>query len=87
MIAMGVANTDTLFTGREKPAENQGKQKMNYTQIAISAVEALVQNGPTIVEDITAMLRPLKEGREPTADEWAFARQQLDTANEAVQAG
>lgn len=59
---------------------------MNYTQIAISAVEALIQNGPTIVEDISALLRPLKEGREPTADEWAFARQQLDAANEAVQA-
>ncbi|MCG4255619.1 hypothetical protein K6W27_00045 [Acetobacter senegalensis] len=66
-------------------AENQERQKMNYTQIAISAVEALIQNGPTIVEDISALLRPIKEGREPTADEWAFARQQLDDANEAVQ--
>lgn len=70
-----------------KPAEKQERQKMNYTQIAISAVEALVQNGPTIVEDISALLKPLKEGREPTADEWAFARQQLDAANQAVQAG
>lgn len=42
---------------------------MNYTQIAVSAVEALIQNGPMIVEDIKALLRPLKEGREPTADE------------------
>lgn len=71
----------------QKPTENQERQKMNYTQIAVSAVEALIQNGPTIVADISALLRPLKEGREPTADEWAFARQQLDAANEAVQAG
>ncbi|MCG4258811.1 hypothetical protein K6W27_16535 [Acetobacter senegalensis] len=72
---------------RQKSALNQGRQTVNYTQIAISAVEALIQNGPTIVEDISALLRPLKEGREPTADEWAFARQQLDAANAAVQAG
>lgn len=71
----------------QKSAENQERQKMNYTQIAISAVEALIQNGPTIVEDITALLKPLKEGREPTAEEWAFARQQLDDANEAAQTG
>ncbi|KAA8389641.1 hypothetical protein FOH24_08790 [Acetobacter tropicalis] len=58
---------------------------MNYTQIAVSAVEALIQNGPMIVEDIKALLRPLKEGREPTADEWAFAEQQLDAANVQVQ--
>lgn len=59
---------------------------MDYTQIAISAIEALIQNGPTIVEDISALLRPIKEEREPTADEWAFARQQMDAANAAVQA-
>lgn len=60
---------------------------MNYTQIAISAVEALIQNGPTIVADIKALLAPIKEGREPTDAEWAFAEQQLDAANAAVQAG
>lgn len=60
---------------------------MNYTQIAISAVEALIQNGPMIVADIKALLAPIKEGRAPTNSEWAFAEQQLDSANAAVQAG
>lgn len=81
------SNTGTLFHEPPQTGRNQERQKMNYTQIAVSAVEALIQNGPTIVEDISALLRPLKEGREPTADEWAFARQQLDAANAAVQAG
>lgn len=87
MVAKGVANADTLFHAPPKLAENQGRQTVNYTQIAISAVEALIQNGPTIVEDISALLRPIKEGREPTVDEWAFACQQLDAANAAVQMG
>lgn len=60
---------------------------MNYTQIAISAVEALIQNGPMIVADIKALLAPIKEGRSPTDAEWAFAEQQMDAANAAVQAG
>ncbi|MCP1231711.1 hypothetical protein [Acetobacter indonesiensis] len=60
---------------------------MNYTEIAVSAVEALIQNGPTIVADIKALLAPIKEGREPTDVEWAFAERQLDAANAAVQAG
>lgn len=58
---------------------------MNYTQIAISAVEALIQNGPMIVADIKALLTPIKEGRAPTDTEWAFAEQQLDGANTSVQ--
>ncbi|MGF1276662.1 hypothetical protein [Acetobacter pasteurianus] len=60
---------------------------MNYASIAIAAVEALIENGPVIVEDISALLKPLKEGRAPTTDEWAFAEKQLDAANAAVQAG
>lgn len=60
---------------------------MNYTAIAISAVEALIENGPTIVADVKALLAPIKEGRAPTDAEWAFAEQQLDAANAAVQAG
>lgn len=58
---------------------------MNYTPIAISAVEALIQNGPMIVADIKALLAPIKEGRAPTDAEWAFAEQQLDAANTAIQ--
>lgn len=58
---------------------------MNYTQIAVSAVEALIQNGPMIVADIKALLAPIKEGRAPTDAEWAFAEQQLDAANTVVQ--
>lgn len=68
-------------------ALNQESQKMNYTQIAVSAVEALIQNGPTIMEDIKALLAPIKEGREPTDAEWEFAEQQIDAANAAVQKG
>ncbi|MCP1246743.1 hypothetical protein NKW54_12435 [Acetobacter cerevisiae] len=60
---------------------------MNYTTIAVSAVEALIENGPTIVADVKALLAPIKEGRAPTDAEWAFAEQQLDAANAAVQAG
>lgn len=58
---------------------------MNYTQIAVSAVETLIQNGPMIVADIKALLAPIKEGRAPTDAEWVFAEQQLDTANTVVQ--
>lgn len=58
---------------------------MNYTQIAISAVEALLQNGPMIVADIKALLAPIKEGRTPTDAEWAFAERQLDAANADLQ--
>ncbi|OUI91405.1 hypothetical protein HK17_11715 [Acetobacter indonesiensis] len=68
-----------------KSALNQGRNTVDYTQIAVSAVEALIQNGPTIVEDIKALLAPIKEGREPTDAEWAFAEQQLDIANAMVQ--
>lgn len=57
---------------------------MNYTQIAVSAVEALIQNGPMIVADIKALLAPIKEGRAPTDAEWAFAEQQLDVGCAAV---
>ena len=57
---------------------------MNYTQIAISAVEALIQNGPMIVADIKALLAPIKEERAPTDAEWAFAEKQLDVANLSV---
>nr|WP_025826958.1 hypothetical protein [Acetobacter persici] len=58
---------------------------MNYTQIAISAVEALIQNGPMIVADIKALLAPIKEGRAPTDAEWELAEQKLDRANTSVQ--
>lgn len=58
---------------------------MNYTHIAISAVEALIQNGPMIVADIKALLAPIKEGRAPTDTEWDFAERQLDTADNAIQ--
>lgn len=58
---------------------------MNYTQIAISAVEALIQNGPMIVVDIKALLAPIKEGRAPTDTEWAFAERQLDFGNNQLQ--
>ncbi|GAN61617.1 hypothetical protein ACI01nite_24900 [Acetobacter cibinongensis] len=58
---------------------------MNYTQIAISAVEALIQNGPMIVADIKALLAPIKEGRAPTDTEWVFAEQQIDIANTTIQ--
>lgn len=68
-----------------KLALNQESQKMNYTQIAVSAVEALIQNSPTIVADIKALLAPIKEGREPTDAEWEFAEQQLDAANNMLQ--
>lgn len=57
---------------------------MNYTQIAVSAVEALIQNGPMIVADIKALLAPIKEGRAPTDAEWAFAEQQLDVMNKVI---
>lgn len=87
MIPKGVGITDTPFYCLPEMAENQGKTIMNYASIAIAAVEALAENGPVIVEDISALLKPLKEGRAPTADEWAFAEKQLDAANAAVQAG
>ncbi|ARW11748.1 hypothetical protein S101447_02710 [Acetobacter ascendens] len=87
MIPTGVGITDTLFYCLPEMAEDQGKTIMNYASIAIAAVEALVENGPVIVEDISALLKPLKEGRAPTADEWDFAEKQLDAANAAVQAG
>ncbi|GFE92604.1 hypothetical protein [Acetobacter persici] len=57
---------------------------MNYTQIAISAVEALIQNGPMIVADIKALLAPIKEGRAPTDAEWAFAERQVDVSNNMI---
>lgn len=57
---------------------------MNYTQIAISGVEALIQSGPMIVADIKALLAPIKEGRNPTDAEWAFAERQLDSDNISV---
>ncbi|MFT8471146.1 hypothetical protein [Acetobacter persici] len=59
---------------------------MNYTQIAISAVETLIQNGPMIVADIKALLAPIKERRAPTDAEWTFAERQLDAANAAIKA-
>lgn len=86
-IATISSNDSGLFYCLPEMAENQGKTIMNYASIAIAAVEALVENGPVIVEDISALLKPLKEGRAPTADEWAFAEKQLDAANAAVQAG
>lgn len=58
---------------------------MNYTQIAVSAVEALIQNGPMIVADIKALLAPIKEGRAPTDAEWAFAERQIDFVNFTIQ--
>lgn len=58
---------------------------MNYTQIAISAVEALIQNGPMIVADIKALLAPIKEGRAPTDAEWAYAERQASMVNTIIQ--
>ncbi|GBQ98075.1 hypothetical protein AA23498_3091 [Acetobacter nitrogenifigens DSM 23921 = NBRC 105050] len=58
-----------------------------YVSIAVAAVEGLVQITPVVVEDIVALLKPLKEGRAPTDAEWAFARRQLDDGNAALQAG
>nr|WP_233140457.1 hypothetical protein [Acetobacter sp. DsW_063] len=67
----------------------QGKINMDqeYTSIAVAAIEGLVQITPVVVEDVVALLKPLKEGRAPTDAEWAFARKQLDEGNAAVQAG
>ncbi|GBQ98809.1 hypothetical protein AA23498_3323 [Acetobacter nitrogenifigens DSM 23921 = NBRC 105050] len=42
---------------------------------------------PVVVEDVFALLRPLKEGRAPTDADWAFARKQLDDENAALRAG
>ncbi|GBQ98793.1 hypothetical protein AA23498_3318 [Acetobacter nitrogenifigens DSM 23921 = NBRC 105050] len=58
-----------------------------YVSIAVAAVEGLVQITPVVVEDVVALLKPLKEGRAPTDAEWGFARKQLDDGNAAVQAG
>ncbi|MCE0743323.1 hypothetical protein LWC05_05385 [Acetobacter sicerae] len=58
-----------------------------YVAIAIAAVEAIAQATPVVIEDIKALLKPIKEGRAPTAAEWDFAQQQLDDGNAAVQAG
>lgn len=58
---------------------------MNYTQIAISAVEALIENGPMIVADIKALLAPIREERAPTDAEWDFAERQLDESNLILQ--
>ncbi|WP_291494168.1 hypothetical protein [Acetobacter sp.] len=40
-----------------------------------------------MIEDIKALLQPIREDRAPTEAEWDFARQQLDDGNAAVQAG
>lgn len=60
---------------------------MNYVVIAISAVEALAQAAPVIIDDIRKILAPIKEGREPTAEEWEAAQAALDQAEKEVLAG
>lgn len=57
---------------------------MNYISIAVSAVEALAQATPVIIEDIRKILAPIKEGREPTAEEWDAAQAALDAAEQSV---
>lgn len=57
---------------------------MNYVVIAISAVEALAQATPVIIDDIRKILAPIKEGREPTAEEWEAAQAALDQAEKEV---
>lgn len=57
---------------------------MNYVSIAVSAVEALAQAAPVIIDDIRKILAPIKEGREPTAAEWDAAQAALDAAEQSV---
>lgn len=60
---------------------------MNYAQIAVSAVEILLQATPVIIEDIRAILAPIKEGRLPTEDEWKAAENSMSKENISVQQG
>ncbi|MFT9398459.1 hypothetical protein [Acetobacter sp.] len=57
---------------------------MNYVSIAVSAVEVLAQAAPSIIDDIRKILAPIKEGREPTAEEWDAAQAELDAAEQSV---
>ena len=67
--------------------EGQPKQVISYATIAISAVEALAQATLVIIDDIGKILAPIKEGREPTAEEWEAAQAALDQAEKEVLAG
>ena len=60
---------------------------MNYVVIAILAVEALAQTMPVIIDDIRKILAPIKESREPAAEEWEASQAALDQTEKEVLAG